>query len=180
MKEFFKRYSYPSVILFVNQIAIAIFGLVLALSAQKADNEALKIVTSVFSIIFMLFLQFIGIWKAGAEDRISIDLGKRELDMRIPFVIWLIGNSINLLMAILYTVGYFVEPLSALMGVKVIALLIEGEYTGLLSIDVGGIALNNMWYMYFLITLPSLAAVVLGYLAGVKNITARKFFGKTE
>jgi hypothetical protein len=32
MKRFFERYSYQSVVLFLNQIAIAIFGLVLALA----------------------------------------------------------------------------------------------------------------------------------------------------
>lgn len=180
MKDFFKRYSYPSVILFVNQIAIALFGLVLALSAEKADNEALKIVTSVFSVVFMLFLQFLGVWKVGAEDRVSIDLGKRELDLFVPVMMWLVGNSINLLLAVLYTLGYFVEALSALMGAKVIALLIEGSYTGILSLEVGGIPLNNMWFSYFLITLPTFITVMAAYMLGAKNITAKSLFGKKD
>ena len=78
MKRFFERYSYQSVVLFLNQIAIAIFGLVLALAAGMAKNEVLKIVTSSFSIAFFLFLQYGTAWKVGAEDRVSIDLGKMK------------------------------------------------------------------------------------------------------
>lgn len=162
--------------LFINQIAIALFGLVLALSAQKANNEVLKIVTSVFSTLFMLFLQYLGIWRVGAEDRVSADLGKRELDMRVPFLIWLLGNSINLLLAVIFTLGSIFEPLSSLLGVKVIILFIQGMYTGLLSLKVNGVALNNFWFMYFIITLPSMITAVIAYYLGVKNITAKKVF----
>ena len=77
MKEFFKRYSYESVHLFLNQVAIGLFGLVLALAAGMAESSTLRTVTSVFAILFFLFLQFSCTWRVGAEDRVSIDLGKK-------------------------------------------------------------------------------------------------------
>ena len=68
MKDFFSRYSYQSVHLFLNQVAIGLFGMVLALaSANMAESDALKIVTGVFSVVFFLFLQFAAAWKVGSE-----------------------------------------------------------------------------------------------------------------
>ena len=57
MKKFMERYSYESVHLFLNQIAIGLFGLTLALAAGKAQNEALRIFSSVFAVMFFLVLQ---------------------------------------------------------------------------------------------------------------------------
>ena len=75
MKEFFKRYSYESVHLLLNQVAIGLFGLVLALAAGMAKNETLRTVTSAFAVVFYLFLQFAAAWRIGWEDRSSIELG---------------------------------------------------------------------------------------------------------
>lgn len=178
MKEFFKRYSYQSVLLFVIQIAIAMFGLVLSLAAGMAKNEVLKIVTSAFSVIFLLFVQYLEVWKVGAEDRVSIDLGKRKKDMSVPLKMWLLSNSVNLLLAVLFTLGVFVQPLEVLKTSSVVALLVEGMYTGLLSLEVGGVTLNTKWFMYFIITLPSLITVFIAYLLGIKNVTFKSLFNK--
>ena len=73
-------------------------------------------------------------------------------------------------MALLYTLGVFVEALEGLKVCSVIALLIEGEYMGILSLNVNGITLNTMWFMYFLITIPTLIVCFVAYWLGVNNI----------
>lgn len=180
MKSFFERYSYQSVILFLNQVAIAIFGLMLALAAGMAKNEVLKIVTSSFSVLFFLFLQYGSAWRVGSEDRVSIDLGKMKTDLSVPVKMWLLANSLNLLLALLITLGMLlpdVAVFSTVGGVSAtIALLVEGMFTGLLSLDVLGAPLNSYWISYFVITLPSLIVVFVAYLLGVKNITFTKIF----
>ena len=75
MKKFFERYSYQCVTLFVNQVAIALFAISLAFAAGMAENDSLKLITSIFSVAFLLFIDFTGVWKLGAEDRLSVDLG---------------------------------------------------------------------------------------------------------
>ena len=170
VKKFLQKYSYQSVTLFVNQIAIALFAISLAFAAGMAENEGLKIVTSALSVVFLLFIDFTGVWKLGAEDRVSIDLGKEKLDLSVPVKMWALSNSLNLLLALLYTLGALVEPLSGLRVCSVIALLVHGEYMGLLSLEVAGITLNTLWYMYFLITIPTLITVFVAYLLGAKNI----------
>ena len=174
MKEFFKRYSYDSVRLFINQVVIGLFGLVLALAAGMAENEMLRVVTGIFSVIFFLFMQFASAWRIGAEDRMSIDLGKKKLDLSVPFKVWLIANSINLLLALLIALGVWFGGGGALSsvagGATMIKMIIEGMYTGLLASHVGGAPLNSYWFVHFLTVLPALPAIVIAYACGVKNI----------
>lgn len=176
MKKFLEKYSYQCVTLFVNQIAIALFAISLAFAAGMAENDTLKIVTSIFSVIFLLFIDFMGIFKLGAEDRLSVDLGNAKTDMSVPFKIWLLSNSINLLLAVLFALGALIEPLSGLRVCSVIALLIHGEYMGILSLNVAGVTLNTLWYMYFLITVPTLIVSFAAYWLGLKNIGVGKVF----
>ena len=117
-----------------------------------------------------------GIFKLGAEDRLSVDLGNAKIDMSVPFKIWLLSNSINLLLAVLFALGALVEPLSGLRICSVIALLIHGEYMGILSLNVAGVTLNTLWYMYFLIPLPAVLVSLGGYYMGLRDIKFTKFF----
>ena len=178
MKDFMRRYSYESVILLVYQIAIGLFGIVLALAAGMADNDDLRTVTSVFSVLFLLFLQYTAVWKIGANDRISYDLGKLRTDYSVPFKMWLLSNSLNILLALLISISMWFEGAGILGTVggiaTVIKLIIEGMYTGLLAINVGGAPLNSYWFMHFLTTIPSLAIIVISYVLGFNNITVRK------
>ena len=176
MKKFFGRYSYQCVTLFVNQIAIALFAISLAFAAGMAKNDTLKLVTSIMSVVFLLFIDYTAMWKVGAEDRLSSDLGKAKRDLSIPVKIWLVSNSLNLLLAILYTLGVFVNALEGLKVCSVIALLIEGEYMGILSLSLNGVTLNTMWFMYFLITLPTLVVTFVAYWLGVNNIGTGRLY----
>ena len=174
MKEFFKRYSYESVHLFLNQVAIGLFGLVLALAAGMAESSTLRTVTSVFAILFFLFLQFSCTWRVGAEDRLSIDLGKRKKDLSVPFKMWLLANSLNFLLALLISLGVWFSDIKAFSSIGGVATaikyIIEGMYAGVLSLHVGGAALNSYWFMHFLTTVPSFFAIFASYLCGLNNI----------
>ena len=174
MNDFFKRYSYDSVCLFLNQLAIGLFGSMLALAAGMAENVALRIVTSVFAIVFFLFLQFSSTWKVGAEDRVAIDLGKRRRDLSVPVKMWLLANSLNLLLAFLMALGFLtdVAVLDSIGGfVTWIKLILDGMYTGVLAIHVGGAPLNSYWFMHFLTAIPSLIVIFASYLCGLNNIS---------
>ncbi len=173
MKQFMSRYSYESVHLFLNQVAIGLFGMTLALAAGMADNDILRTVTSAFSVVFFLFLQYIAMWKVGAQDRLSYDLGKLEKNYMIPVWMWLLANSLNLLLAIFISLSmWFDVPFLSSVGgfASVIKLIIEGMYTGLLAINVGGAPLNSMWFMYFITTLPALIVVFVAYVLGFNNV----------
>ncbi len=174
MKDFFAKHSYNAVKLFLNQIVIGIFfGVGFLFVANKLENPTFKIAASILSIIFYLFLEFTVAYKLGADDRISVDLGKTKPDYLLPVKLWLLANSINLLLAVFIAlaqifsnVGFF----GAIGGVCVpIAMIIEGMYVGLLL-------LVPHWSMYFVITLPALVVIFLSYVIGLKSKKIAKMF----
>ena len=59
------------IMLFVNQIAIALFGLGLSVALGKAENRSLQVAASIFSVVFYLFLLYARMWEIGAKDGIS-------------------------------------------------------------------------------------------------------------
>ncbi len=174
MKDFFEKHSYNAVKLLLNQIVIGIFfGVGFLFVANKLESPAFKIAASILSIIFYLFLEFTVAYKLGADDRISVDLGKTKPDYLIPVKLWLLANSINLLLAVFIALGQIfsnVEFFGAVCGVCVtIAMIIEGMYVGILL-------LVPHWSMYFLITLPALVVVFLSYVVGLKSKKIAKMF----
>lgn len=183
MKDFFSRYSYQTVHLFLNQVAIGLFGMVLALAAGMAENDGLKIGTSAFAVVFFLFLQFASAWRVGSEDRVSIDLGRRKKDILVPVKMWALANSLNFLLALFISLGLWFSDVgffSTLGGIaSPIKLVAEGMYTGLLSIKVGSQPLNAMWFIHFLTPLPALLAIVAAYFCGLNNINFGGLFSQS-
>ncbi len=184
MKNFMSRYSYESVHLFLNQVAIGLFGITLSLAAGMADNDILRTATSVFSVIFFLFLQHIAMWKVGAQDRVSYDLGKLKKDFTVPLKMWLLSNSVNLLLALFISLSMWFDGVGILSGIgglcSVIALIAEGMFTGLLALKIGDAPLNSMWFMYFLITLPALLVIFEAYILGFNNVKLTKNNNKSK
>ncbi len=175
MKAFFERYSYESVRLALNQVAISMFGFALAMTAGKAESDALLLWSSIGSIVFYLALTYGTAHKTGSNDRLSIQYGKIPFRPYLGFVLSLIAGSVNLLLAILITVGQLggfgeLESIS-----RLIALLIQGMYQGVLAtVSVGGVTLNGIWWSYFVITLPAMLVSTLGYIAGAKDFHITK------
>ena len=174
MKDFFEKHSYNAVKLLLNQIVIGIFfGVGFLFVANKLESPAFKTAASIISIIFYLFLEFTVAYKLGADDRISVDLGKTKPDYLLPVKLWLLANSINLLLAVFIALGQIfqgVEFFGVVGGVCVtIAMIIEGMYVGILL-------LVPHWTMYFVITLPALAVIFISYVVGLKSKKIAKMF----
>ena len=176
MKGFFKQYSYSIIKMFVNQFAISLFGVVLAMATLAADSNVLTIVCSVFSIAFYLFLLYTMTWEIGAKDRVSVDYGKRPYRPHTGLWLGLIANIPNLLIAILYAIGYPFMKNHVWAGnmnfvLNWISAIVEGMYRGLLSVITfsDGSSIVHAWWSYFLIVIPAVVATWIAYFAGFKN-----------
>ncbi len=173
MREFMQKHSYNAVRLFIDQIAISIFGLVLAIACGRVENDTLKIITSVGAIVFYLFLLYAAMWEVGSKDKFGIDNGTKKNTPLAGLYVALLANSLNLLLAVVIFACSFSSEGTAFYTVgalaRVIALFIEGMYTGLLSLDIGGVALNNYWLSYFVITIPALVTSAIAYWCGTKG-----------
>ncbi len=181
MKAFFHKYSYSIVRMFLYQFAISLFGATLAMATTASKSTATTIVVSVCAILFYLFLLYVLTWEIGAQDKISVDVGKKEYKPFTGFVLSAIANIPNFIIAILFTIGY---PSLARGGewgsnlcavLKVFLFIFEGMYLGLLTairIPVNGTVqqLNNLWWPYFLIVIPAIITCGIAYYLGHKNI----------
>ncbi len=182
MKAFFKDHSYDMVKMMLNQIAISIFGFSLYLASSLAQNDVLKIATMVFSIVFYLFLTYTTAWDIGYRDHTSVKLAKKRLNPFKGVLISLCANSLNLLLALLIALGSipvlpeFFRQAGGLA--QSITILIEGMYSGLFPLQVAGIALKDLWFVYFLLPIPALLVSGISYYLGVKDVKWTSFFNK--
>ena len=120
-------------------------------------------------------------WEKGIKDHISVEYGRKAYQPMLGLKISLLANSLNLLLAVLLTIGVAASSGSALANMgdncRSIAVLLQGMYTGLLSLPGGNVEyLNQLWFMYWLTPLPAMLISTLGYYFGVKNIKFTKFF----
>lgn len=185
MKRFFERYSYSITKMFLNQFAIGLFGAVLAFATSNISDTFLS-VTSVAAIIFYLFLLYTVIWEVGSKDRISCDSGKLESRPYMGFVLSLIANIPNFLIATVYTVCWFIsrgaEGIATNVGgfMRILTLVLHGMYYGLMTVLSFGTRVNhegvivpnelfNCWWAYFVIIIPSVLLCGIGYFLGTRN-----------
>ena len=165
--SFFKKYSYIIVKLFLNQFAISLFGIGLAFASKRAENDTLLLLTSIFSVIFYLFLEYAIIWEVGAKDGITATSRKTSRGLWRGFVISVCANAINILMALLIFSKVFTGAENQVSAVgQFIAMVLQGMYQGILSQPFGGGQLNDFWWMYFLIMLPAIIVTGVGYIIG--------------
>ncbi len=188
MKDFFSKHSYNIVKMFVNQIAISIFGFVLFAATSAAEingsSSVLTIVVSCASILFYLFLIYTMTWDLGAKDKIAVDVGKKPYKPHTGLILALVANIPNYIIAIAYTIAYPFMSAHAWAGntagiAQTTSLFIQGMYRGVISsISIGSTQLSRFWWIYFIIIIPSLVTSWLGYFLGHKNFRFFAFISK--
>lgn len=190
--KFFKENSYDVVRLFINQIGIAIFSMIIytAIGMVNIDSDArlgIKVAVSVFAILFYFALLYTVAWDWGAKDKIRIDGGRLEPDVvkfkgaKIAFL----ANIPNFVLSFIssLTVGLYILGVEGALGVSAIfnifTRLLMSMYLGLLQ----GVFvfLNQQVYVYqfwqavgyFFIPVFAIAVTQIGYSFGLKE---RKIF----
>ena len=175
MKAFFNKYSYSIVKMFVDQFAISIFGAVLAMATASTGNDTLSLIVGFFAILFYLYLIYTMTWEIGAKDKISVDVGKQEYRPLNGLYMALVANIPNFIIAILYTIAYPMMGTMTWAGntaaiLRLCSVVIQGMYLGVTSsITVGGTQLNQLWWTYFIIIIPSLVTAFTAYYLGHRN-----------
>ena len=174
MKDFFSKYSFGMVKLFVNQCVIGLFGNVLALTFVK--STLLTVIISILSMIFYFFLNYMLVWEFGSRDNPAIEAGRMKY-RPLTGLYMAIGAAIpNLIIATIHALcSPFAMSDKLLSGIcaisRIVMLFIEGMYTGVMSaIKIGDIPLNNFWWAYFVITVPAMLVAAVAYILGSKNI----------
>lgn len=169
--------------MFLNQFATAIFGFSLVMAAGQAESALLRNVTSVFSVLFYLFLIYITAWDIGYRDKVSVDCGKKKRTPWKGVRISLCANALNYVLAILIALAALIDA-QAIDSIGAVAtfatVFLEGMYTGLLANSVGGVVLNSVWAIYFLLPIPAIAVSGIAYQLGVHDVKFTSVFNKQE
>ena len=156
---FWKKHSYQVVRLFIIQIGITIFGLVLSFAVSTAfrerDDQIPLLMVSIFSVLFYLFLLYSVAWEMGGKDRLSLDA--RHASPRGGSGATVGGRRV-------FGIGYFLEP------------FLNSMYLGIIRVLLGATGLEqDMSRTYFLVTgllfllatLPAILVVGFGYWMGM-------------
>lgn len=184
MKKFFHDYSYSVVKMFINQIAIAIFGTSLTFATVSAHGnsdsfDTFTLIVSIFSACFYLFLIYNIAWEIGAKDKISVDVKKKPYRPYLGLVLSLLANIPNLILVTIYALTSMSGPTQASSVVRIISCFANGMYFGLLTVvrvffDGEWLQLQVFWVSFLIAILPAVLTSGLAYFLGHRNF---KFFG---
>lgn len=174
--EFLKENSYSSVKMFLTQIVMSFFGTMLAIATLS--NPTLLLWSSIFSVVFSLAIIYSIGWDIGAHDKLKIDGGRMRPLPGKGFLIALLANTPNLLLALLMGLGVLIDTSGSQAMIVVcnaITRLINGSYLGIITTLTNMLAVENgiiryTWWWFIVMTLPSIIIGGVSYLMGVKNI----------
>lgn len=188
MINFLKGYSYDIFKMFVNQLGMTMFGLVLSMATSR--NDPLFIISSVFSIIFYMVLLYAMTWDIGYAEKIRIEGKRMKFHPEKGFILSLCANALNLLLGIIITVSYYcataysvidgtvknpTAPVSVvnIYGVaRSVATLLQGMYGGIINC----LFVNQPW-IFIVIVLPAVLTCGFAYIMGVKGKRITKMVG---
>ena len=105
MLNFFRDHSRVITKLYSNQFGAAFFALMLALAASS--SQVIFLCTSIFSVLFLLFLNYTVIWEEGAKSRIRVDAGRERYNSKTGLWLGLAAGFPNLLLGVVASVTYF-------------------------------------------------------------------------
>lgn len=188
-----KDNSYDIVRLYINQLGITIFSLVLYTAIGFVEDDALnfkiRVALSVFATLFYFILIYSAAWEYGAKDKIRIDSGKIEPVRAKGLIMSLVANLPNFLLAagailcmLVYMGGAHQEGFYTAFGVlNLIMRFCSAMYLGMIQgifSFVTDINASYLWQSvgYFVLPLVSVAVTHLAYTLGIKDFRLLSIF----
>ena len=180
--KFIKENSYNMFKMFLDQIAMTVFGTMLSFATLK--NEGLLLASSIFSILFYLMLLYTVGWDIGARDKIRIDGGRMKPFPMKGFLIALGANALNILLALLIGIGVMIDTEwsnGMALICNAVARLVEGMYLGVISILEHKLfenpGIRDVWWWFLIIVIPSLFTGWLSYFMGTRDLSVSRILG---
>lgn len=183
--RFLKENSYNIVKLYINQLGISIFSLLLYSSVATMKNEKLSLELtvgiSVFAILFYFALIYTAAWDIGASDIIKIESGRMKSQKYKGALLAFFANFANLVLAGICVVAMLVymNGNEGAIGFSQVSNLILrltdamyiGSLQGIFSAFSEDANMYNLLQSYGFLATPLLSVIVthLGYILGMKN-----------
>ena len=182
--KFFKKNSYEIVRLFVIQIGITIFSLLVSPAARTVcvsnklgatTSAYVQLAIGIFSTAFHLFIVYATMWEVGAKRREAIESGRMPSDTREGLKIALYSQAVNFFLWLLMAVGLLrlATGNSFLIGMYGVARLIFGlinsMHLGLINFFVTDINYVATTLLSLVFLLPQIVVASLAYAFGTKG-----------
>ena len=190
--SFFKDNSYEITKLFINQIGITIFSLVLYTAAASIEDVALfskvRTLLSIFAVVFFYALIYTAAWDFGARDKIRIDGGKLEESRFTGMKMALIANLPNFILAFFSTLFLGIYILSGNEGlytafsifnfiIRFLSSMFLGLLQGIFSFLETSDAESRQYLLYFfwqsvgylIVPVFTVGVTHFGYVMGLKD-----------
>lgn len=190
--QFIKKNSYEIVRLFLNQFALAVFGLVLITAARMHVEGAfdwLSLVVSICSVLFYLYILYATLLEIGGKHSVKVESGTMAADRHYGLKVMLFAQVPNVVILLLMFVGWLfgfactqADFFVGLYGVMQILLyFLQSMYDGIIGAilpsAVGPLNCFFVWLAYLLSVIPAVLVAWGSYNLGLKN--KRLFFGRS-
>lgn len=192
--KFFKENSYDIIKLYVTQVCIAIFSMMMYTAAGMINAEStvatgISVTISVFSTGFFYALLYSSAWEWGGKDRIRIDAGRMENKSTKALKMSLVGNIPNFILTVLgfvsflFCLGGTMNVFDAIGSVCALAYrFTSAMYQGLVQAIFSGLKDGGLNLLFFTVeslaflafSLLSVLATHFGYVMGKSN---KRIFG---
>ncbi len=183
-----KRHSYDIVKLYIDQIGITVFSLILMTALTSlSDSIWLGFGLSVFTTLFLGVILYTTAWDMGAKDKLSFDSGRGEYQPVKGLVLSVFANIPNFVLAglsaiflliskagnnVLYSVGGVLLIIAKFTMAVYLGIVntIVSPFTGLATLDYN--IINAA--VFCVIPVISIGITQLGYSLGLHE---KKLFG---
>lgn len=184
--DFFKKHTQLIGRLFVNQVGMTIFGLVLSMAAQS--KKAILLWISIFAVCFYLCLIYSVMWEEGAKDAIRVEQGRKRKDFFFPVKAACMASVPNFFAAVLMLFAFLFGYAFASFGwaqsfyavMHIIVGLFQAMYVGIFSAILAPLAGNTVLYagvgvlLYVVSSFPMILMSAFAYTLGFRN---KRIFG---
>lgn len=153
--------------LVANHIGMMVFGLIVIISCSMISSRHMDgggswlvyIVTGVAVLVYLCLL-YTAMWEKGASDKVKIDGGRLKKKKLYGLWVWLIANSINVILCLIVEIISFANGDGGIL--EIIVRYYNAMYLGLTNaIDIP--------FIYIIIQLPGLITCTVSYLLGVNG-----------
>ena len=184
--RFLKENSYSIVKLYINQLGISIFSLLLYSAVATLKNEELSlnltIGISVFAILFYFALIYTAAWDIGAADIIKIEAGRIKSQKSKGALMSFFANIVNFVLAAICVIAMllYINGIDGAIGFSQVANLILrltyamhiGILQGIFKSFASDANMYNLLQSCGYLALPILTIIVthIGYIFGMKNL----------
>lgn len=155
--------------LYINHIAVAVFGLIMTITARFISNRSmdgnmvLNYILGGVSVLLYIIILYVNFWELGASDKIKIDGGRMKENIWTGLVVSAMANIPAFILGILSMLSCYIE--NDFLGLSAsICNLYHGMY-------IFAIPEINPHFpaIYLLISVPALLTGFISYILGVKG-----------